>query len=133
MRPVPDDPNAGPEINGPRNPVTALGNEDDSLAPRFLKLVDGGLDGQAVICLAVTLCVEVLGCEINGSGVVEARGISGGRRTGNREEKRREQEQQRFHGVSLGKEYGTYVYGLPMRDPDFRYVSLSDCRVCGFH
>src|ERR1035438_3625361 len=75
MRTVPDDPYAGPEIDGPRNPVTALWNEDDSLAPGFLELVDGGLNGQAVVCRAVALNVEVPGREINGGGVVEAGGI----------------------------------------------------------
>jgi hypothetical protein len=75
MRTVPDDPYAGPEIDGPRNPVTALRNEDDSLAPGFLELVDGGLNGQAVVCLAVALNVEVPRREINGGGVVEAGGI----------------------------------------------------------
>src|ERR1035438_10832437 len=29
MRTIPDDSYAGPEIDGPRNPVTALWNEDD--------------------------------------------------------------------------------------------------------
>ena len=61
MAAVPDHANAGPEINGPRNPVAALGNKDNSLAPGLLELVDGSLDGQAVIRLPVALNVKVLG------------------------------------------------------------------------
>src|ERR1035438_2865954 len=58
MRTIPDDSYAGPEIDGPRNPVTALWNEDDPLAPGFLELVDGGLNGHAVVCLAVARSEE---------------------------------------------------------------------------
>jgi hypothetical protein len=59
--------------------------------------------------------MEFFGREIDRSRVVQSRWICGSRGTGHGEEKRRKQQQQRFHGVSLAKEYCTDEYGLPMR------------------
>src|ERR1039457_33757 len=75
--PVPDQANAGPDVDGLRQAVDSLGNEDDSLARGFLNLVNGPLKRLGIVGETVAADGEGVRAEVDGLGVVQAEGVVG--------------------------------------------------------
>src|ERR1700723_404841 len=76
-RSVANDADAWPHIDGPGYAVAAGGNEDDAFAGALLNLVDGLLEGRAIVGAAVGPDRKLIGREIDRGGVVEAIGVPG--------------------------------------------------------
>src|ERR1017187_83360 len=74
---IPDHADAGPDVDGLRQAVAALGNEDDSLAGGFLNLINGLLKGRGVVGETVAADGEGVRGEVDGLGVVQAEGVVG--------------------------------------------------------
>ncbi len=49
MSAVANEANAGPDVDGVLDPVTSFGDEDDPMMCRFLKVIDRGLKGRALV------------------------------------------------------------------------------------
>ena len=75
LRAVPDQPDRRPHVDGLRQPVPALGDEDDALADGFLHPVDRLLDGLGIVGDAVALRAERL--EVHGLRIDRAHGVVG--------------------------------------------------------
>src|ERR1700722_6054652 len=92
---------ARPEVDRAADTVAALGNEDDAFAFCGLQLVDGCLNGCAVIFLAVAVGVKLLRSEIDRRRVVKARGIGRRGRAGRCYKKSYEQRLKDLHWLFL--------------------------------
>ena len=81
LRPITDQPHPGPEIDRPADAIASLRNKHDALALALLHLVNGCLDGRAIVSLAVRMSVKFRSGEVNGCWIVRTTGVEGGGQT----------------------------------------------------
>ena len=74
---ISDDADAGPDVEGLRQAIAALGNEDNSLAGGFLNLVNGLLNSPGIVGETVAADGKGVRGEVDGLGVVQAEGVIG--------------------------------------------------------
>ena len=91
---IADDAHPRPDIDGARQPVAAGRDKDDALAGVVFRLVDGGLEGGAVVGWFRRRERRIRRVQVNRFGVVGAGGDSGGRERGGREALHQDREQQ---------------------------------------
>ncbi len=73
-RAEPENAHAWPDVDSPGQPVATGGYEEDAFADVVFGLVDGRLNGSAVVGLSIAFRAELRGGKVDGLGVFQARG-----------------------------------------------------------